>query len=92
MLALSTVLLVWPAPQASAQTVSECQAQIDALRVQTQNATFIGQNAEKDRVGLLGKLESASVKLSQGKFADAIQALTNFRDKASTLGEQGRCL
>jgi hypothetical protein len=70
-LVLST--LMWVAVQpAYAQSVDECQADIAALRVQTQNATFIGQNAAKDQAGLIGKLDSASAKLSQGKFQDAL--------------------
>jgi hypothetical protein len=47
---------------AQAQTVEECQAQIAALRRQTEEATFIGQNAAKDEAGLIGKLDGASVK------------------------------
>jgi hypothetical protein len=75
---------------AAAQSVDECQAKIANLRILTQNATFGGQNGAKDQAGLLGKLDSASAKLAQGKNADAIQALTQFRDKVATLQSQGK--
>jgi hypothetical protein len=74
-------------PGAAAESVAECQAKIEALRAATAGATF---TIEKDRTGLLGKLNSASAKLAQGKFADAIQALTQFRDKVATLQSQGK--
>ena len=77
-------------PGAAAESPAECQAKIEALRVATGSATFIGRNAEKDRAALLGKLKSASEKLAQGKFEDAIQALTQFRDKVADLRDQGK--
>src|ERR671912_2994234 len=40
--------------------------------------------------GLLTKLEYASVKLAEGKNADAIQKLTNFRDTVTALNAQGK--
>ena len=75
---------------AAQESVDDCQAKIATLRVLTENATFIGQNGARDQAGLLGKLDSASTKLAQGKFADAIQALTQFRDKVATLQTQGK--
>jgi hypothetical protein len=83
--------LLWVAAQpAHAQTLDECQADIAALKVQTQNATFIGQNAAKDEAGLVGKLDSASAKLSQGKFQDALANLQGFRIKVVALDQQGK--
>ena len=83
--------LLWVAAgPAHAQTVDECQADIAALRVQTQNAHFIGQNAAKDQAGLIGKLDSASAKLSQGKFRDALANLQSFRAKVVALDQQGK--
>jgi hypothetical protein len=88
-LVLST--LMWVAVQpAYAQSVDECQADIAALRVQTQNATFIGQNAAKDQAGLIGKLDSASAKLSQGKFQDALANVQSFRARVVALDQQGK--
>jgi hypothetical protein len=75
---------------AQADTVTVCQAQIDVLREQTETATFFGQNAEKNRLSLLTKLENASAKLAEGKTADAIQKLTNFRDTVAALNTQGK--
>jgi hypothetical protein len=58
--------------------------------VQTQSATFTGQNAVKDQAGLVGKLDSASAKLSQGKFTDALANLQSFRTRVVTLDQQGK--
>lgn len=88
-LVLSALLWVVAQP-AHAQTVDECQADIAALKVETQNATFIGQNAAKDQAGLIGKLDSASAKVSQGKFADALANLQSFRAKVVALDQQGK--
>jgi hypothetical protein len=74
----------------AAESVDDCQAKIANLRTATLAATFIGQNREKDRAGLVSKLDSASTKLAQGKFDDAILALTQFRDKVATLQSQGK--
>jgi hypothetical protein len=70
---------------AGADTVDDCQAKIDALKVQTTSAELLGPNAEKDRAGLLDKLDAATTKLGEGKFSDAIQKLTDFRTKVEEL-------
>jgi soluble cytochrome b562 len=85
--ALSVLTVVVPA---RAQTASECQPQITALRQATVSATFTGQNPAKDQAGLIGQLDSATTKVEQGKIADAVQALTQFRDKVVTLQAQGK--
>ena len=91
LLGLVLSALLWVAVQpAHAQNVDECQADIAALKVQTQNATFIGQNAAKDQASLIGKLDSASAKLSQGKFQDALANLQSFRAKVVALDQQGK--
>src|SRR5215218_9948350 len=91
LLGLVLSALLWVAAQpAHAQNVDECQADIAALKVETQNATFIGQNAAKDQAGLIGKLDSASAKVSQGKFADALANLQSFRTKVAALEGQGK--
>ena len=71
--ALSVLTVVAPA---GAQTASECQPQITALRETTLSATFTGQHAAKDQAGLIGKLDSAPAQVGQGKITDAVQALT----------------
>ena len=91
LLGLVLSALLWVAAQpAHAQTVDECQAEIAELKVQTQNTTFIGQSAAKDQAGLIGKLDSASAKLGQGKFQDALANLQSFRTKVVALDQQGK--
>jgi hypothetical protein len=75
---------------AAQESVDDCQAKIADLRTATLAATFNGQNREKDRAGLVSKLGSASTKLAQGKDADAVKALTDFRIKVETLQTQGK--
>ena len=83
--------LLWIAAQpVHAQIVDECQTDIAALRAQTSSTSFIGQNAAKDQAGLVGKLDSASAKLSQGKFQDALANLQSFRTKVVALEQQGK--
>jgi hypothetical protein len=84
---LSALTVVIPS---RAQTASECQPRITALRQATVSATFTGQNAAKDQAGLIGKLDSVTTKVEQGKISDGVQALTQFRDKVVTLQAQGK--
>src|ERR671920_1310860 len=91
LLGLVMSVLLWVvASHAHAQITDECQADIAALKVQTQNATFTGQNAAKDQAGLAGKLDSASAKLEQGKFQDTLANLQSFRAKVVALDQQGK--
>ena len=69
--------------------VSECQDEIAAVRAQTEIVALSGRNAEKNRAGLLGKLDRASVELGKGKLCDAISKLTDFRDKVNQLIASG---
>lgn len=73
--------------RASAQ--SECQALIAELRAQTEAVAITGRNAEKNRAGLLGKLDNASAALNTGKLCDAIQKLNDFRNKVNQLIASG---
>jgi hypothetical protein len=83
--------LLWIAVQpAHAQTAEECRADITELRAQTLSTPFIGQNAAKDQAGLVGKLDSASAKLSQDKFQDTLANLQGFRTKVVMLEQQGK--
>jgi hypothetical protein len=68
---------------------SECQTLISSLQASTVTASF---TSEKDRTGLLGKLDSASRALSVGKNADAVQKLTDFLNKVTSLRNQGKLL
>jgi hypothetical protein len=83
-------LLMWVSVSPAQADVDECQAKIAELKLQTQSANFFGQNAEKNKAGLLTKLDNASVKLAEGKNADAIQKLTDFRDTVAALNTQGK--
>ena len=61
------------------------------ILVQITNPNYVDSfTNEKDRAGLLGKLDSASTKLSQGKAQDSLANLTSARDKVSALVAQGK--
>jgi hypothetical protein len=81
-LALSPAFVV---RQASASTISECQALIAALRSDTEAVVITGKNSEKNRTGLLGKLDNASVALDRVKLCDARAKLNDFRNKVNQL-------
>src|SRR5215204_491323 len=93
-LGLLISVLLWvtttPAQAQTAEDIAVCQAKIDTLSEQTARATFVGQNAENNLRGLQGKLTSASEKLTEGKYADAIQKLENFKTTVSALDEDGK--
>ena len=73
------------APGASASTISECQALIASLRTETESVAITGRNAEKNRTGMLGKLDNASTALDRVKLCDAIRKLDDFRVKVNQL-------
>jgi hypothetical protein len=79
------LLVVGMAAAAAAQSITECQALITALRVRTETVVISGKNADKDRAGLVGKLNEASDKLDHGKFCDAIQKLNDFKARVQQL-------
>src|SRR5687767_13835108 len=68
-------------------SAAECEARIDVLRGSTLTAPITGKNAEKDRTGLVNKLDNASTALSLGKNADAVGKLTDFAVKVGQLKE-----
>ena len=92
---LTLSLLLWVgASPAQAETIEECQAeiaQVKSLLTDRDNPDYVDSftNA-KDRTGLIGKLDSASTKLSQGKTEGALANLTGSRDKVSDLAAQGK--
>ena len=91
LLGLALSLLMWVnASPAQAETVTDCQTKINVLMGQTEDATFLGKNAAQTEEGLLLKLDNASAKLAEGKNADAIQKLANFRDTVAALNTQGK--
>ena len=69
--------------------MQSCQALIDALRADTETVVLTGRQADKNRAGLLGKLDDASTALAKGKLCSAIQKLTDFRNKVNQLIASG---
>ena len=92
LLGLAISLLMWmSASPAQAETVDGCQAEIAQARgLLTDTTNPISFTNEKDRQGLIAKLDSASSKLSQGKIQDALANLTSVRAKVGTLVAQGK--
>jgi hypothetical protein len=89
-LALIALSILWAAAPASDQTatdVTTCQGLITQVQVSTCEASFV--NAEH-LAGLLGKLDTATIKLDEGKPENILQALIQFRDKVSTVVAQGK--
>ena len=78
------------APLAHATTVTEVQAMITSLRTKTEGVIITGKSAEKDRSGLLGKLNEATLKVDQAKFCDAVTKLNDFKVRVNTLIVAGR--
>ena len=78
------------APLAYATTVTEVQAMIASLKTKTETVIITGKAADKDRAGLLGKLNEASLKVDQAKFCDAIAKLNDFKARVNALIGAGR--
>ena len=75
---------------AGAQTVTQCQEEIAVLKGQAQQVSITGQKAEKDRAGLVGTLDAASLELNKAKFCDAIKKLNDFKVKVNQSVAAGR--
>lgn len=92
LLAAAPAALVLPAPaeaQTQLFTVADCQALITQARQGASTVTITGKNADKDRAGLIAKLDAASSALAKGKTADAVQKLTDFQAKVGQLFAAG---
>jgi 4-hydroxy-3-methylbut-2-enyl diphosphate reductase IspH len=87
---LFAVAMLVAAPMAQATTVTEVQAMIASLKTKTETVAITGKQADKERAGLLGKLNEASLKVDQAKFCDAIQKLNNFKTSVNALITAGR--
>jgi len=59
--------------------VAQCQLAIDAAKLSTQGTEFLGANSDKSLATLLGKLASAELKVSEGKFVDAVAKLMDYQ-------------
>ena len=88
--ATCALFLFLTASPALATTVTECHAAIAIARAELAAVTIGGNNPVQTRASLDSKLNTADLKLNQGKFADALQALTQFRDKVLSLQSQGK--
>ncbi|HZI59461.1 MAG TPA: hypothetical protein VFD62_02050 [Pyrinomonadaceae bacterium] len=91
-IAFALVFMLSPAfiaVQVNASFMQDCQALITGLRADTETVVITGKNAEKNRAGLLNKLDDASTALAGGKLCTAIQKLTDFRDKVNQLIASG---
>ena len=78
------------APMANATTITEVQAMLTSLKAKTTSVVITGKSADRDRAGLLLKLDEASLKLDQGKFCDAIVKVNDFKVKVNALIAAGR--
>ncbi|HYY42851.1 MAG TPA: hypothetical protein VE775_08985 [Pyrinomonadaceae bacterium] len=88
---LFALALIASATVVSASTTSECQQLIASLKTETQSVILTGKSAEtKDRPGLIGKLDNASLALDRAKFCDSIQKLNDFKAKINQLIAAGQ--
>ena len=78
------------APLAQATTITEVQAMITSLKTKTTSVLITGKSAEKDRAGLVAKLDEATLKVDQGKFCDAIAKLNDFKVRVNQLIAAGK--
>jgi len=88
-IAFALAMLV-AAPMAQATTITEVQAMIASLKTKTETVAISGKQADKDRAGLLAKLNEASLKVDQAKFCDAIAKLNDFKASVNHLITVGR--
>ena len=87
---LCAIALFVAAPLVHATTITEVQAMIASLRTKTETVIITGKQADKDRAGLLGKLNEASLKVDQAKFCDAVAKLNNFKTLVNALIATGK--
>ena len=87
---LFAVAMFAAAPLVHATTVTEVQAMIASLRTKTEGVIITGKSADKDRAGLIGKLNEASLKVDQGKFCDAVAKLNDFKARVNQLITAGK--
>ena len=78
-------------PLVHATTVTEIQAMIASLKAKTTTVIITGKSAEnKDRPGLLQKLDEAALKVDQAKFCDAVAKLNDFKTRVNALIVAGK--
>ena len=89
-LLLGLVIIASVSSSVYAQSISECQALITALRVKAQAVQITSNNAVKDLGGLVTKLNESAVKLDQAKFCDSIAKLNDFKARVQQLVAAGK--
>ena len=62
-----------------------CRALLEDLRLRTEVVLITGRNGEKDRLGLVGKIDEAGQKADENKLAEAVQKLRDYQQKLSEL-------
>ena len=87
---LFAIAMMVAAPAAQATTITEVQAMIASLKTKTETVVLSGKSAQKERLGLLAKINEASLKVDQAKFCDAIQKLNDFKTSVNHLITVGR--
>ena len=87
---LFTLAMLVAAPVAQATTITEVQAMLTSLKTKTETVVITGKSADKDRAGLLAKLNEASLKVDRAKFCDAIAKLNDFKATVNNLISVGR--
>lgn len=87
---LFALAMFMAAPLVHATTVTEVQAMIASLKTRSETVAISGKQADKDRAGLLAKLNEASLKVDQAKFCDAIVKLNDFKARVNALIAAGR--
>jgi hypothetical protein len=67
---------------AMVQLTTPCDGSLAALRTDTVNASSL---SDKNKGALLLKVDSTAVKVSQGKFCDALQKLNDYKSSIDAL-------
>jgi hypothetical protein len=73
---------LFEAASATPQLTTPCDGLIATLRTDTVNATSL---SDKDKGALLLKVDTAALKLSAGKFCDALQKLNDYKSSLDAL-------
>jgi hypothetical protein len=75
---LPALALLLAPSRTTASTISECQAAIATLTLETQGTTFVGDKAVKTESQLLFHLSKASSGLDMAAFKDALQQMGDY--------------
>jgi hypothetical protein len=76
---LAAIALLLAPAQAAASTISECQAAISTLTLQTQGTTFLrGDKGAKTESQLLFHLSKASAELDKADMRDALRQMDSY--------------